>query len=120
MTEFREESGRDTGLAAPPREEQEPQDFWRDNGQPALPAGWRRLPIRLAGARLYHITPPGGGAAYWQAEMVLNGEVEHRRCVSEIHALWWIAALVDPRAAGVAFDLDERNERLRAHFISHP
>jgi len=66
--------------------------------RPPLRAGWHRLPVRLRGAKVYRVTPPGGGE-YWHAEMTLNGTVQCRRCASEPYALWWIAALEEAPSA---------------------
>jgi len=100
----------------PPVDEPESNDRFRSDGRRCLPEGWRQLPTGLRGARLFRIVPLEGGDAHWQAEMTLNGEVQHRRCVSELHARWWLAVLSEPRFTPSIFDGEELNAPLRASF----
>jgi len=86
------------------------------NGLDALPDGWQRLSTGSRGAHLFRVDPPGGGAAFWLAEMALNGEVQRRYCASEFHARWWLAVADEPRDTPNIFDTEDRNERLRASF----
>jgi hypothetical protein len=88
-------------------------------GRGVLPAGWQRLPVRLRGARVYRVTPPDGRAAYWHAEMKLNGTVQCRRCASELYALWWIAALKEPPSVPEIFEMVELDAPLQRGNFRH-
>jgi len=111
-----------TAGSAPSARERAPEteDSRPELGPPDLPAGWRRISLPLPGAKLFHVSPPGGGAPFWLAEMTLHGEASQRRCVSELHARWWLAALVEPCAPAACIDLENRREHLRTRLLRHP
>jgi len=113
MNTFRDEQSIEPFPFALPVEEETVPPDGPARGRAALPAGWHRLPLRLRGARVYRVTPPGGGGAYWHAEMTLNGAVQSRRCASELYALWWIAALKEPPSASATFEMLELDAPLR-------
>ena len=83
-------------LSMPSDDRQKSPDQTDDNQSRQLPEGWVQLPTGLRGARLYRFLSPGGGDPYWQAEMTLNGQVQCRRCASELYARWWLSALNEP------------------------
>lgn len=87
---------------------QEPDNEPENSGRRAhLPAGWRELRTGVRGARLYRVTSLDGSEIHWQAEMALNGTVQRRRCASELHARWWLAALHEPRDTPNIFEWEE-------------
>jgi len=87
-----------------------------ENESHRLAEGWRRLSTGLRGTRLYRVVPPKGGDAHWQAEMTLNGEVQHRRFASELHARWWLAVLNESLFTPSMLDWEELNAPARAGF----
>jgi len=84
-------------LAAPEVDARELADGFRDNGAGRLPERWHQLPTALSETRLYRIAPPNGGETEWQAEMTLHGELQRRRCTSELRARAWLAIGDNPR-----------------------
>jgi hypothetical protein len=119
MTTFRDEQSVEPFPFAMPVEEETASPAGPVRGRAVLPAGWHRLPIRLRGARVYRVTPPGGGSTYWHAEMTLNGAVQCRRCASELYALWWIAALKEPPSVPEIFEMVELDTPLRGGNFRH-
>ena len=78
------------------------------------PDDCREFPIKTKGARLFNVIPADGGAAYWRAELTLNGDELIRRFANEAHARWWLAALEEPRAVPSIYDYEERITSLRS------
>jgi len=74
--------------------------------------GCREFSINTKGARLFYVVPADGGAAYWRAELILNGDERIRRFSSEAYARWWLAFLEEPRAVASTYDYEERNSIL--------
>lgn len=119
MTAFRDEQSAEPFPFVMPVEE-EPVAAAGPTRDRSVPAkGWHRLPVRLRGARVYRVTPADGGAAYWHAEMKLNGTVQCRRCASELYALWWIAALKEPPSVPEIFEMVELDAPLRGDRLRH-
>ena len=120
MNSFRDEQSADPfPVSAPLTEDAGPAPIPPRGPQTTLPAGWRLLPLRLRGARVYRVMPPGGGAAYWHAEMVLSGVLQERRCASELYALWWIAALKEPPPGRATVGMVELHAPLRGAGFRH-
>ena len=105
MNSYREEPSLEPFPSTPP-----PDD--RPQPSSARPPGWRLLRVRFRGARVYRVTPSTGGETYWHAEMTLNGEVQSRRCASELYALWWIAASKESSSAPQFLIMPELDEPL--------
>jgi hypothetical protein len=119
MNDFRDEQSAEPFAFVLPVEEEPAPAAGAARGRAVLPAGWHRLPVRLRGARVYRVSPPGGGAAYWHAEMTLNGATQSRRCASELYALWWIAALKEPPSVSEIFEMAELDAPLRDGKFRH-
>jgi hypothetical protein len=62
----------------------------------SLPNGWRQLATDVRGARLFRVASPEGGAVAWRAEIMRNGELQCRRCASELRARAWLAVWDKP------------------------
>lgn len=78
------------------------------------PDDCREFPLKTKGARLFKVIPADGGAPYWRAKLILNGDELVRRFTSEAHARWWLAALDEPRAGPNVCDYEERTASLRS------
>jgi len=104
-------------LMAPCDERQEADEDFRDGERDGLPKGWQQLLTDAHGARLYRIVPRNGGCVEWQAEMIVNGEVQRRRCTSELRARAWLAVWDKPCFTLTLPDSEELNWRFRAGFF---
>ena len=76
---------------------QESDDDFLGDGRGGLPRGWQELLTDTHGARLYRIAPSNGDDVEWLAEITVHGEVQRRRCPSELRARVWLAVWDKPR-----------------------
>jgi hypothetical protein len=104
-------------VTAPLDDGQESEDDFRDGERDGLPKGWQQLLNDTRGARLYRIAPANGGDVAWQVEMIVNGEVQRRRCTSELRARAWLAVWDKPCFTLSIPDSEELNWRFRAGFF---
>lgn len=81
---------------------------------PQLPDGWQRLPTGMRGVRLYRVQLPFGLGTYWEAGVMLNGQVVLRRFISERHARSWLSMVIEPHSAPGTTNLEDLNGPLRA------
>ena len=80
--------------------------------------GWQSLDTGLRGTRLYRVTRAGGGGVYWEAAVILNEELVHRRFASELHARAWLSLATELSPSAIPFDLEEIHGRFRAECVA--
>jgi hypothetical protein len=105
-------------LTAPPGDQWRSDDSSGRNSRHPVPKDWRPLSTGLRGARLCHVTLPGGSGFCWEAEMTLNGKLLHRHFGSELHARAWLSATTESGSTPSFVDLEEVNGPLRASFFA--
>ena len=76
------------------------------------------LDTGLRGARLYRVTQAGRGGVYWEAAVILNEVLVHRRFAGELHARAWLSLATELSPSAIPFDLEEIHGRFRAACVA--